>query len=41
MEEIVRAKNVKKVLERVESNAGSPGIDGMKTTKLRGYLRKR
>lgn len=40
MEEIVRAENVKKALERVESNGGSAGIDGMKSTELRKYLRK-
>ena len=40
MEEVVRGENVKRALERVERNAGSPGVDGMKTEKLRGYLRK-
>jgi RNA-directed DNA polymerase len=40
MEEIVHVENVKKALERVESNQGSPGIDRMKTTDLRKYLRR-
>ena len=40
MEEVVRGENVKMALARVEANAGSPGADGMKTEKLRGYLRK-
>jgi len=40
MEEIVHAENVKEALKRVEANAGSPGIDGMKVTDLRKYLRE-
>src|SRR6266566_4779506 len=40
MEEIVHADNVSKALERVESNGGSPGIDGMKTEKLKAHLQK-
>ena len=40
IEEIVHAENVKKALERVESNGGAPGIDGMKTQDLRKYLRR-
>src|SRR4051794_7259759 len=40
MEVMVHAENVKKALERVESNAGSPGVDKMKTEKLRAYLKK-
>jgi len=40
MEEIVHAENVKKALERVEINCGSPGIDEMKVSELRKHLRK-
>ena len=40
MEEIVHAENVKKALERVEFNQGSSGIDEMKFSDLRKYLRK-
>ena len=29
-----------KALRRVERNKGAPGVDGMKTTQLRGYLRR-
>jgi RNA-directed DNA polymerase len=40
MEEVVHADNVKQALKRVESNAGSPGVDGMKVEKLREYLKQ-
>lgn len=40
MEEIVHAENVKRALERVEINRGSPGIDEMKVSDLRKYLKK-
>ena len=40
MEEVVDAENVSKALKRVEANKGSAGIDGMKTDKLRNYLRQ-
>jgi len=40
MEEIVHAENVKKALERVESNRGSAGVDGMATDKLRKHLKR-
>jgi len=40
MEMICERENMLKALKRVESNSGAPGIDGMKTTQLRGYLRR-
>jgi RNA-directed DNA polymerase len=40
MEEVVRAENVKQALRRVESNDGSPGVDGMKAERLREYLKQ-
>jgi RNA-directed DNA polymerase len=40
MEEIVSAENVRQALKRVESNAGSAGVDGMKTSELRDYLKR-
>lgn len=40
MESICERKNMRKALRRVEKNKGAPGVDGMKTTQLRGYLRR-
>ena len=40
MEMICERENMLKALKRVESNKGSPGVDGMKTTQLRGYVRR-
>jgi len=40
MESICERENIEKALQRVEQNAGAPGVDGMKTTQLRGYLRR-
>ena len=40
MEMICERENLLKALKRVESNQGAPGIDGMKTTQLRGYVRR-
>lgn len=40
MESICGQENIEKALQRVEQNAGAPGVDGMKTTQLRGYLRR-
>lgn len=40
MEEIVSRENLKKALERVQTNKGSPGIDGMRVKELPGYLRR-
>ena len=39
MEEVVERGNLKKALQRVKSNKGSPGIDGMSTEELTGYLK--
>jgi len=38
MEEVVERENLKKALERVQGNKGSPGVDGMSVEELRGYL---
>ena len=35
MEAVVERSNMKEALERVEKNAGAPGVDGMPTTELR------
>lgn len=40
MESICERENMLKALQRVESNKGAPGVDGMKTVKLRGFLRR-
>jgi len=40
MEMICERENMLKALRRVESNGGAPGVDGMKTTQLRGYVRR-
>jgi RNA-directed DNA polymerase len=40
MEEICQRENLRKALQRVRQNKGSPGIDGMTVKKLSGYLRK-
>jgi RNA-directed DNA polymerase len=40
MEMICERENMLKALKRVESNKGAPGVDRMKTTQLRGYLRR-
>jgi len=40
MEMICERQNMLKALKRVESNRGAPGVDGMKATQLRGYLRR-
>ena len=40
MEMICERENMLEALRRVESNKGAPGVDGMKTTQLRGYLRR-
>jgi RNA-directed DNA polymerase len=39
MESICERENMRKALRRVEKNKGAPGVDGMKTTQLRGYIR--
>ena len=38
MEEVCERGNLERVLKRVESNRGSPGVDGMKVQDLRGHL---
>jgi len=40
MEMICERENMLEALKRVESNKGAPGVDGMKTTQLRGYVRR-
>ncbi len=40
MEAVVERPNMKEALERVEKNAGAPGVDGMSTMELRSYLHK-
>jgi len=40
LEAILTKDNLKRALERVERNAGAPGIDGMKTCELRKYLQE-
>jgi RNA-directed DNA polymerase len=40
MERIVEWSNMEAAVRRVESNDGSPGIDGMKAKELRSYLRE-
>jgi RNA-directed DNA polymerase len=41
MERIISRPNMMVALERVEANKGAPGIDGMTTGQLRGYLKQR
>lgn len=40
MESICERGNMRKAQQRVEQNKGAPGVDGMKTTQLAGYLRR-
>ena len=40
MEQIGQRENLRKALQRVRQNKGSPGIDGMTVNKLPGYLKK-
>jgi len=40
MEEICQRENLKRAIQRVKQNKGSPGIDGMTVKKLPGYLKK-
>ena len=40
MESICERENTLKALRRVERNKGAPGIDKMKVTRLRGFLRR-
>src|SRR3989304_2880788 len=40
MEEICQRENLKVALQRVQSNKGSPGVDGMTVGELGGYLKE-
>jgi len=40
LEEVCERKNLLRALQRVKSNKGSPGIDGMKVGELAGYLKQ-
>jgi RNA-directed DNA polymerase len=40
MESICERGNMLNALKQVESNKGAPGVDGMRTGRLRGYLRR-
>ena len=40
MEEVCERENLKRALQRVKSNKGSPGIDGMKVSELPGHLKQ-
>lgn len=40
METICERENMNKARKRVEGNKGAPGVDGMETAQLRGYLLK-
>jgi group II intron reverse transcriptase/maturase len=39
MEKVVERRNIKKALERVESNKGAAGVDGMQTSEFRQFLK--
>jgi RNA-directed DNA polymerase len=40
MESVCERENMRKALRRVEKNGGAPGVDGMRTSQLRGYLKR-
>ena len=40
MEEVCERGNLKRALQRVKANKGSPGIDGMTVEELFGYLQQ-
>jgi len=40
MEEVCERENLKQALQRVKTNKGSPGIDGMTVEELPGYLQQ-
>jgi len=40
MEEVCDRGNLKRALQRVKANKGSPGVDGMKVGELPGYLKQ-
>ena len=41
MEIICERENIRRALQRVRSNKGAPGVDGMTVDQLPSYLRKR
>jgi len=40
MESVCARENMVRALKRVEKNKGAPGVDGMNTSQLRGYMRR-
>ena len=40
MEEVCDRENLKRALQRVKANKGSPGVDGMKVGEMPGYLKQ-
>jgi RNA-directed DNA polymerase len=40
MEEVLDRENLRRALQRVKANKGSPGVDGMTVEQLPGYLEK-
>jgi RNA-directed DNA polymerase len=40
MESILERTNMQEALRRVQRNAGAPGVDGMTTGQLKGYLKR-
>jgi len=40
MESVCERENMRRAMRRVEKNGGVPGVDGMKTTELRGSLKR-
>src|SRR5260370_41854391 len=40
MEEVCERENLKRALQKVKANKGSPGIDGMTVEELPGYLQQ-
>jgi RNA-directed DNA polymerase len=40
MEEVVTRENITKAYQRVKSNKGSPGVDGMTVSELAGHLKE-
>ena len=40
MESVCERENMRKALRRVEKNGGAPGVDNMRASQLRGYMRR-
>lgn len=40
LERIVERRNVLRAMNQVIANKGAPGVDGMKTNHLKGYLKR-